>query len=165
MAGTRTAPAVNGTAQYKSASFSLVDASGDIRSVTLRVPAAATNAQIEAVGAALQAATSASVWKIEVQDTYEGSLATSNAEAEFDGSVFDNISIGFRDIGTGATQTAYIPAPVPALVGEGDDVDIEAALFTAYRDAVDTALAANYTPRYTRFTERREINPRKPAGS
>lgn len=163
MAGTRTAPSVDGTPTYKQISIALLDFSGDLRSVSLRVPAGATNAQIEAVVAKLQASTQASIYRVEVQYVYEGAVATSNATSDENSSVFDNISIGFKDTGTGASQTAYIPAPITSLMGAGDIVKTGETAYTEYRDAARTALAGNYAARFTRFSERREINKRQPA--
>lgn len=163
MAGTRTSGSIDGTPTYKQLSIGLVDFSGDLRSISMRLPADATNAQCEAVVSALQTATQASVYRVEVQFVYEGAVSPANATSNENSSVFDNISIGFKDASSGASQTAYIPAPIVALIGAGDVVNTDETAFTGYRDAVDTALAAEYAPRFTRFTERREINKRQPA--
>lgn len=163
MAGTRTSGSVDGTPQRKDVSFTMVDESGDVRTVSFQVPASATNEQIEAVATALQAASNASLFRVGVEFVYEGAMDTDNASDAVHPSVFDNVSIGYRDVTTGNSKTAYIVAPIDAITLEGDAVDTEQAQYVAYRDAVDTLLDGNYAPRFARFTERREINRRSPA--
>lgn len=150
------------TVTYRLASFGLIDQSGDQRSVSLKLGAAVTSAEVLDIGAALGAASKANLYKIEVSDVYADAPDASEAlDGERD-SVYDNVVILFKSIATFATQNAFIPAPVDAIMlGESDDPDTSAALYTAYRDAIDTALGAGWDPISARFTERREINDRR----
>jgi len=162
MPGTRTAPTVGGTPSYYLVSFTFLDESGDTRSVTMRAPATVTDAQIETTAAALQAASNASIWKVSKSAEYEGALSASNALEDAYPSVYDNISIGFRNTSNGAQQTGYIPAPLTDIV-DADSPVVSDALFTAVRAAFLAVVGSGYAARFARFTERREINARKPA--
>lgn len=163
MAGTRTAGTVDGSGVRKDLSITFVDASGDTRTVTLQLPDSASNAQMEAIVAAMQAASNASIWRVGVEEVYEGAFSNDNAEDEVYPSVFDNVTIGYRQVSTGLSKTAYIVAPEAALVGEGDEVQTDNAEYSAVKSAVLAALGSGWETRFTRFTERREINKRKPA--
>jgi hypothetical protein len=161
---TRTAPTVDGSPSYVAASFRLIDASGDKRSFQLKLPAAATAAQIEAVAASLAAATNASLYAVEVTEAYAGAINAGNASEVVHESVYDNIVILFKDTsGVPVSQNGFIPAPNSALVEPGDDIDTSNALYTAFRDAVATALAGGYAAITARYTERREKNDSVPA--
>lgn len=160
---TRTAPAVDGSPTYKQVSVTLIDESGDIRSVSLRTPASATDAQVQSYVSELQSATNASIFRVEVQYVYEGAMNRANATNATHPSVYDNVAVGFKSITTGNNQTAYIPAPLDALTLVGDSVNTTNADYVDWRDAVDTLIGGDYAPRYARFTERRESNERKPA--
>jgi hypothetical protein len=129
----------------------------------MRAPAAVTDAQIETAAAALQAASNASIWKVSKSAEYEGALSASNALEDSYPSVYDNVSIGYRANATGAQQTGYIPAPLTAIV-DADSPVVSDALFTAVRAAFLAIVGTGYVARFARFTERREINQRKPAG-
>lgn len=163
MAGTRTAPTVNGTPTYVNVSVKFVDSRGDKRSVSFRSDPAILPATVEALVVALQAATNASIYAVGVTEVYgSNALASNGADAVFE-SLFDNIAINFKDTSIGKQQTTYIPAPLGVLVGEGDVVDTANALYTAVRDAYDASLDTGYAPVTARFTERREKNDSVPA--
>lgn len=159
---TRTAPTVDGTLTSKAVSISMIDASGDERSVRLVVPSSATNTQIEALVAALQAASNASVYRVKVESLYVGAKLASNATNAAYTSVYDNIVLLLKESAL-VTQQAYVPAPKVAIIPSGDVVDISNALYTAWRDAALAAVSGSYAAQSVRFTERREKNDSIPA--
>jgi len=164
MPGTRTAPTVDaGTATFVRVTLALIDSRGDKRSVSIRASAAIVPAAIETLTAAIQAATNASVYRVGFTYVYEGDALGSNASEAVVESVYDNVAINFKDVAGNRQQTVYIPAPVGDIILDGDIVDTADAIYTAVRDAYDTALAGDYTPITARFTERRDKNDAVPA--
>lgn len=160
---TRSAPTVDGSPTFSRVTFALIDSRGDKRSVSHRIPADATEVQIEAVADALATATNASVYSISVQAVYSSLPQASNATDSAMESVFDNVALNLKDVAADSQQTAYIPAPLGTLILDGDIVDTGNAQYVAWRDAVDTMLGGAYAPVSVRFTERREKNDSTPA--
>lgn len=147
------------TVTYRALSIALIDGSGDKRSVSMRVRGDITEAQALAVATALGAASQANVYEVTLGDVYAAAPDAGDALDFERDSVYENIVILFKNIATGQTQNAFIPAPVPAtMVGETDTPDTDNALYEAFRDAVDAALPAAFEPISARYTERREIN-------
>lgn len=158
MAGTRTATTVDGSGNYKHISFTFIDISGDQRTISADVENATTDAEIEALGAALQAASQASLWRIGVEVVYAGDDDMNNATGGSRDSVFDNVAIRFKNAATNAGTSTYIPAPDPAvMLADSDMVDPAstelAAVFTAW-----LAMTPGFSVKSARYTERREIN-------
>ena len=157
--GTRTAPTVNGTPSYQLASFALVDASGDQRSVAIQGPAGATSGQWEAIAAALQAASQASLYSANVQMVYEGDKDPGNAVAGSRDSVYDNVTTLLKNT-TRVSRDVFIPAPAPEIMnGDLDEVDPTSTELSDFYTAV-LAVSSGFTVRSARYTERREINKR-----
>lgn len=157
--GTRTAPAINGTPQYQLASFGFVDVSGDVRSVTVQGPAAATNAQWEAIAQAFEDASQASLWRADVQFVYEGDKDPGSGVAGSRDSVFDNVTTLLKNTAR-VSRDVFVPAPAPEIMnGDLDEIDPAstelAALYTAL-----LAVSTGFTVRSARYTERKEINKR-----
>lgn len=155
--GTRTAPTINGTPSYQLASFQFVDVSGDERSVAIQGPAAATNAQWEAIAAAFEDASQASLWRANIQNMYEGDKDPGNAVTGSRDSVYDNVATLLKNTAR-VSRDFFIPAPAPEIMfGDMDEVDPAstelAALFTAV-----LAVSTGFTVRSARYTERKEIN-------
>lgn len=163
MAGTRSAPTVDGSPTFIQVGVRLVDSRGDLRTVSLRVAAGTLPASIEAMVAALQVATNASVYEVQVTERYATNPLASNADNSVFESVYDNIAINFKNQSTGAQQTAFIPAPIGGLVLDGDEVATVIPAYSDFRDAVDAILDTAYEPVTARFTERREKNDSVPA--
>lgn len=158
MAGTRTAPTVDGSPVSKSVSIGLIDAQGDVRSISLVAAAGATNAQIEALVAAVQAATNASVWRVTVGEVYNGAESKGNAANAVVESLYSNIVYHVKESAT-SSQRAYIPAPLETLFNtDTDQPDPTDALLTAWFTAVLAVVGNTYTGQSIRYTERREIN-------
>lgn len=158
MAGTMTAPVATGAATYKLVSISFVDASGDVWSESLRVPAATTAAAIEALVADIQERSNASIWQLTISEVREGAAAKSNATTDpRSQSVYDHVFLTFKNIATGMAQRVYIPAPLEATLVAGTDSPDNTDLADVSTSAL-VVLGAGYTWRSSRFTEVREIN-------
>lgn len=164
MAGTRTAPTVDGTVTFKAMSMKLVDSSGDERTVRIQpLKAAVTNTEIEALVAATQTLTNASIAVVNVIDIYSGALSASNADDAVYTSVYDNVVLLEKNSTTTQAINAFIPAPINTLIDAGDVVDTDLVAYTTWRGAVGDVLADEFAPVSVRFTERREKNDSTPA--
>jgi len=159
---TRTAPAVTGSANIMYVSFHFIDASGDKRSCSLMTDLAITDVQIEAVAVAVQAATNASLWKVEQTFAWAGLARVGNATNTARPSVYSNVVLLYKNA-TQQSQNAFIPAPLETLfIAGSDNVDKTDALFTAFASATQTALGDTYESISTRYSEHREINQSTP---
>lgn len=164
MPGTRTAPALTGSASYRAVTVSLIDASGDERTVRLQpVPITVPLADIETMVAELAAITNASIYKVTVLDVFAGTKNASNALSASYQSVFDNIVLLAKDAATTQAVNAFVPAPEDSLILSGDVVDTTNVDYTAWRDAIIAILPTAFSAVSVRFTERREKNDSTPA--
>lgn len=146
---------------FRRVSMSFIDGSGDKRSVSLRVPAGATGAQAQALATALGAASQANLYSWTLEDVHAENATTSGTGDLERDSVYDNVVMLFKNVGTGASQNGFIPAPVPAvMLNESDTPDRDNALFEAVEEAVEAILGSGWDGVSTRYTERREINDR-----
>jgi len=162
VAGTRTAPAVDGTPNQLALSIRMIDSDGTKRALDYALDLAAANADIEAVIATLQLATNASIYEVVVGQVYTSNAASTSAATAVQQSARQNIVILFKNSSTFATQEVYIPAPLSTLFVTGTkNVDITETLYTDYRDAVDVVLPTAYAPISVRYTERRQINQKQ----
>jgi hypothetical protein len=157
MAGTRTAPTVNGTPTFKRVSVSYMDVSGDKRSVSYPIGNADTDAEVEALVAALQAGSQATIYRVSVEDVYNSVEDSGNAEAGSRDSVYDNVAVLAKS-SANVSRNFFLPAPDPSIMlGDQDQVDPGStelgAIFTAY-----LAVSATFSILSARYTERREIN-------
>lgn len=159
----RTAPPVNGTPNLKRVSWAMIDASGDKRSVSMEVDLAATDVTIEAVTAAIAAATNASIYKVTVEDVYNSIPAVSDADELEENSVFDNIVLLMKDA-TNRSQNFFLPAPKREnFVGDSDNPDPASTMLGDWRDGVNNLAFGVTSPVSLRYTERREKNQSVPA--
>lgn len=155
---TRTAPTVDGTPSAINISMKMVDSVGDVRSVSLYGVAAVTDAQIEALVAATQAATNASIAEVNVTQAYLGAIAKSNADEEVFNNVGDNIIYHVKASPT-QSQRAYIPAPLEAVFVDGTEMpDPENALLVTWFASVLAVVGGAYSGVTVRFNERRDLN-------
>lgn len=154
----RTAPAVNGTPQFKKVSMRWIDYSGDKRSDSLQFPATGTDAQIEAYAAALGAASNASLYAIVPEFWYNSTPDKSNAVNEPKDSVFDNM-VMLAKTSANLSQRGFIPAPINDLFADTTDQPNPAsAELIAVMTAFLALVGAGYSIVSLRYTERREIN-------
>lgn len=111
MPGTRTAPTVDGNIQYKSVSIAMYDYTGERRSVSFKVDAAATDAQVEALVSSFQVMTNATIFRVTVGDVYNSVGDSSNAIEEVWEDVDTNIVLLAKDA-LDQSKNCFIPAPV-----------------------------------------------------
>lgn len=161
MAGTRTAPEIDGSPTFKRISIRLVDANGDFRSDSIDVPNAASNSQIEAAIVAYQALSNASIYEVDVVQVYESVGLVVNAVDASRESADDTIRVLYKsDIHT--SQGLYFRAPLNALMLENTErVDLENALLTTAIVAFGLMLNSGtvaWVAAKARFTEHREMN-------
>lgn len=158
MPGIRTAPDVTTTGSGWDVTFSMIDASGDLRTIGLRFPGGVepADADIEAIAVALQDASNASLWRVTKKQLWEGTALASNGATVSYQSLYDNIVINYKNNLLRQQFSAYIPAPIAGIVAVGDVVTSD-PLFVAYKDAVEDAVSG-FTARKARFTERRDKN-------
>jgi hypothetical protein len=159
----RTAPAITGAATGVLISWRYIDANATKNSFSLKTTVAlATPALIEAVSAAVGAASNANLYEVQVASYWADTPDPVAAVDESRPSVYDNIVELFKDLSTGAAQDAYIPAPIDALFNTGtQDVDLDSAEFIAFSNAVNALLPTAYIPVSVRFTERRKTYQKK----
>jgi len=154
---------INGTPDKIRFTGRLIDASGDVSSFSMDVPAAATNAQLEAVASTYGAITNASFYEAIVSNVYNTGVAQkSNALALPQISVEDVINVSLKN-SLGLAQIVELRAPDLALfVDESDVVDLTNADLLALFSAIETALGSLYGGTWAvvsvRYTERTEKN-------
>lgn len=154
----RTAPAVNGTPQFKKVSFRWIDFSGDKRSDSLQIPAAATDAQIEAMAEALADGSNASLYAVVPEFWYNSTPDKTNAVNEPKDSVFDNM-VMLAKTAANLSQRGFIPAPIDGLFAPTTDQPNPASTeLVAIMTAFLALVGAGYSIVSLRYTERREIN-------
>jgi hypothetical protein len=162
MAGTPTYPAITGTATETQASLHLVDASGDLWSENLVVPAAATQAQIGVIASSYAAATQASLYGVQVNRGWFGDLDPQNAEALYRGQVESGINLLYHNIATLTSYSQRLIAPIAATLQGNQDIPLLTA--TELSDLIVSTLAAKagfslISAQYTGRRERKN-NPR-----
>jgi hypothetical protein len=162
MAGTRTAGTVDGTANKFTATLHLIDASGDASAVSIVSATALSNVDIEALAAAYQACTQASIWKISVSSEYAGAKETNNAESNARSSVKDGINMLFRASDGFSAETIRVVAPDPSTMSGDDDIPLPGASpLTGLTTAGNTITGGTFeSAQYTERRERRN-NPRR----
>lgn len=163
MPGTRTAPNIGGTPTFKRISIGLIDAQGDLRSLSLIGIAATTVSMVETLVAAIQDASNASIYSCTISDVYEGARSKANALNAPVVSLYSNIVYHVK-ASPSESQRGYVPAPLSAVFVAGTDTpDSTNTLLITIMAAVDSVVgAAAYTGVSLRYTERREINDSVP---
>ena len=144
MPGTRTAPTVNGTPQRTTLSMSWFDADEGETTVTQPYDPASSDTELEAVAADAQAISNASLFAIEVRQTYLGVGLASNALSDDYVSVKDVIRLSSRSADGNAYIRGYVPAPLGGLVYGNGSVLITDAGYIAWRDAFQAILPSGY---------------------
>lgn len=162
MAGVRSAPTVDGTPPFQTASFQFIDASEDIRSISIQFPPGTTAAQIEAVATQLQALSNASLFNIEVKAAYKSNPDVSNADGVVHLSVYDNVVVLFKDQ-LNHSQDIFVLAPTVDLQPTDTDTPVATeltALILAVTNGLEQGTTDDWQAVSARFTERREKNQR-----
>ena len=154
----RTSPTVDGSGNFKMVTFKYIDAHGESRSDRYKIAQTATDAQIEAVVAALGAASNGNLYRVEVLEIYNANKLKSAAVDAEKASVHDNIVMLFKDT-AGNSRDFFLPSPLDATLVTGttnpDAASVELAAVLA---AIDAMVEAAFAAISVRFTERREKN-------
>lgn len=177
MAGTRTAPDVTGAITVKQLSVHYIDISGDTWSESHLLPAASTNAQVEAYLDALQAASAASIYKVAIAsvfgtDALADSVNAENSDEVKSASVFDKLGVTLKHNTDPEKKNKIvtIPAPLALLFNRApaaapydfisDTIDGASAELTAVMAAALTMFGAGWSIAWARYTEKVEVNER-----
>lgn len=163
--GTRTAPVV-AIANITSSNTSLhwMDASGDKTTNTLLTPDLVSDVLVEGWAAAEQAASQASLWKVEQTIVYQGDADASNAGTDQRNSVADGVNMLYKNVPLLTTQTLRSIAPILAVMQGNQDIPLLGT--PGYADIITAVLAiigaSGYNMQSAQFTGRRERknNPR-----
>lgn len=156
MAGTRTAGTVNGTPNICNVSIGLIDASGDVISDNLQFATVPTNAVIEAIVAAYQAASQASVYRVTVSLDYVGDADPDMAEVGQRNSVKDGVNLSYKNLTTLKTQASRLVAPIAATMQGNQDIPLVSSTELAALITAQLAALTGYSLVSAQFTERRE---------
>lgn len=162
MAGTRTAPEVDGAPNQVVVSIRLIDASGDKWSEPFFFAAAPTDLQIESLVASYAATSQASVYEVDVSQQYAGAALASNAESNIRYGVESGVNLLFRDnIATEKTVSHRVVAPVTTAMDGDKDIPLIAAapLSTLISNIATLEVVSLESAQYTTRRERRN-NPR-----
>lgn len=165
MAGTRTAPTVDGTPLFKLVSFGWMDYTGDRWSGMIPFAPDATAVEIEAVANVLQAASNATLHTVQVTDDYSSVPLKSQASEAVWENVKDQVVIHYKNPTTRADFRINIPSPGNLMFIEGtDDIDTADVLFTNITAAFAAGAPAGFVPVTVRFSKHRDVNQSTPIG-
>jgi len=160
--GTRTAPAMTAAANDRIITLHLMDASTDTWAESIRVPVAATAANIEAFAAAYAAGSQASLYQISDNQIRAGVAQAANANTDQRNSVKQGVNLLWKYLATHSSLTPRLVAPIlAALQGDLDIPIVGADPILAINLAFATLLTGGDFAG-AQFTERRERknNPR-----
>jgi len=158
MAGTRTAPTVDGSPTYLQVSLHWIDYQGKKRAEAIDVPATATSAEIEAYAATSQAIANASLYRVSVGNIYNSTEDASNASEEVWTSVKDSLVVQAKTAAN-VSQRGFIPAVNDDVFIEGTtSIDPTNTLLGNYFTALLALVGAGYTIVGARFSQRKQIN-------
>ena len=156
MAGTRTAPTVDGTPDFITVSVTMYDYTGDQRTDSYQLDADSSNAEIEAFVAALQASTNGTIWRVAVSNIYNSVGDSSNANEVVWENAADNVVL-LAKTAMNAAEDFYIPAPDNALFIDGtENIDPANTELVALLASI-LPMRAGYSFVSARFTHRRQI--------
>jgi hypothetical protein len=159
----RTAPTYTGTPGYVIVSFRFIDANGNLTSTPyITTLARATTGNIEAMAAALAAASNANLYDIVLETHTDGARVSTTALDAPRESANDVIITLVREPTSRKTQEVTIPAPLDSIFTA--DTNVIDTANTDYQD-VNTAANALLPDAYTfvsvRFSEHRKINQKQ----
>lgn len=158
MAGTRTAPTINGTPPKVVISLGVIDASGDKYSDSVVLSSLPLDVDIEAYVAAYQLVTQTSVYNVSVSLEYEGDADPDNAETDQRNSAKDGINLLWKDFAALKTQSTRVVAPIPEVMQGNQDIPLltYADMLTYIAETGD--ILTSYALQSAQYTERRERN-------
>lgn len=159
MAGTRTAPTVDGSPTYNTLTIYFIDTTGDLSSESFRFDSGASAATIEALIVAWQDMTQSSIYRVDVTDVYRGAQDKSNASALARAQASQGINNVFRNTTTFVADTYRIVAPVDALfIPQTDTIDGSVALWTTWAAALLAVIPPTVDWESAGYTERKSTN-------
>lgn len=161
--GTRTAPTVAIANINKSLlTMHVVDASGDTFADSIVTPDLVSDGLAEAIAAAYQAGTQASLWKVSQTIEYVGDQDTSNAGTDQRNSIAEGVNNLYKNDTTLSSQTPRLVAPILAVMQGNQDIPLISSTEMAALITATLAVLAGYTHRSAQFTGRteRKNNPR-----
>lgn len=154
---TRTAPTIDGTPTWKVVSITLYDYTGEQRTDSYYMDADSTDAEIEALVAAVQAATNGTIWKVGVTDLYNSVGDSSNADEEVWEEASSNLVLLLKSPTVEKGFNFFIPAPANAMFIEGtESIDPASAELAAVMTAL-LPMRSGYSVVSGRFTSRRDV--------
>lgn len=151
----RTAPLFTAAATYRQITMQLMDASGDKTAVGFLVPIAAVAADIEAIVAAYQDVTQASVYGIIDSQFREGDADPDSADTLQRNSNAEGINLLFKDLATRVVAPVRVVAPIPAVMQGNQDIPLLSGDMAALIAAV-LAVKPSFDFTRAQYTERRE---------
>jgi len=154
--GTRTAPAFTAAATDRLIGLGMIDASGDLYTESMRVPVAASAANIETWAAAYAAASQASLYSITDTQVRVGDADPDNANTDQRNSVKDGINLLFKNLTTHLTEPERLVAPILAGMQGNQDIPLLSSTENAALIAATLTLLTGFTFQRGQFTERRE---------
>lgn len=159
---TRTAPDVTAAVTAVQTTLHLIDASGDLFTDSFTTLTAPTAAQVEALAAAYQAASQASVYGVTMSSQWFGDADADNADAGYRGSVKDGINLLYKNVATNTSITPRLVAPIAATMQGNQDIPLVTATEAAALITAQLAILTGFSLQSAQFTERRERsnNPR-----
>ena len=124
MPGTSTAGTVDyAAADLTEVSFHLVDASGDLWSQNMDVSGTAAAGDVDGLAQTYQAATNASMWKIQRIQSWVGEIDPDNAVAAYRGTIAEGINLLFKNPAQ-FTRALRLIAPIAAIMQGNQDIPI-----------------------------------------
>lgn len=159
---TRTAPALTEDPNFSLIHSRWVDASGDIRSISLQIDPTATDTQIDALLDNTQTASNASLFHVEVGRVWSSNPSKASATAGVYPSVYDNVVILMKTP-TNFSRNWFVPAPDATIMPSDSDLPIiiaSSTLALSVSAVLEGTSTADWDAVSARFTERREKNQR-----
>lgn len=123
-AGTKTAPALTGTATQRAITMYMIDASGDKWTQRLIVAIGATAAAINAWINFYQAVTQASIYAVTDELLWAGAEDVANAQNGARSGRENGINLGFLDASTRVLTSLRVIAPVETVMQDATDIPV-----------------------------------------
>lgn len=145
-----------GTPTFRRVSVTMYDYTGEQRTDSYQLDAAATDAEIDTFVDALQAITNGTIWRVIVGDVYNSVGDPSNADEEVWEEASSNVVLLAKDVSNNA-QDWYVPAPDNSIFIEGtENIDPTSVALGTLMTAI-LALRSGFSFVSARFTSRRDI--------
>lgn len=150
---------VDATPTRKILHFQYIDSEGKLRTDSYDLPLDATDAEINALAAAVGATSNASLWNVGYTNWFNTAVASkSDADNNTNDSVMDNVVILMKNTAN-LSFDFFIPANLESatMVTDTENPDPTLVEMIAVTDAL-VAIWGGYSPVSMRMSERRKIN-------